>query len=108
MGQLLNAVVLILVLIPSRLSEKCPVFYKNNGECELPGWNDEKVCWFVFVCLFSFGCVIRDLIPCFQATKDGQESKGGSDDAGKTGQTTTYMGRIFSVVTGRVGRLYCE
>ena len=76
--------------------------------CTAPGWDDKKVCWFVFVCLFSFGCVIRDLIPCFQATKDGQESKGGSDDAGKTGQTTTYMGRIFSVVTGRVGRLYCE
>ena len=108
MGLLLNAVVLILVLIPSRFTEECPVFYKNNGECELPGWNDEKVCWFVFVCLFSFGCVICDLIPCFQATEDGQESTGGSDNAGKTGQTTTYIGRSFSVVTGRVGRLYYE
>ena len=61
-----------------------------------------------FVCLFSFGCVILNLIPCFQVDEDGQESAGGQDDAGKTGQTTTYVGRSFSVVTGRVGRLYYE
>ena len=61
-----------------------------------------------FVCLFSFGCVIRDLIPCFQATEDGQESAWGQDDVGKAGHTTTYVGRSFSVVTRRVGRLYYE
>ena len=107
MGQLLYAVVLILLLIPSRFSEECPDVFKVNSVCA-PGWNGQEVCWFTFVCLFSLGCVICDLIQCFQATEDGQESTGGSDDAGKTGQTTTYIGRSFSVVTGRVGRLYYE
>ena len=61
-----------------------------------------------FVCLFPFGCVILNLIPCFQVDEDGQGSSWGQDDVGKAGQTTTYVGRSFSVVTGRVGRLYYE
>ena len=57
--------------------------------------------YFLLVVLFSI------LIPCFQVAEVGLKSAG-RQEVGKTGQTSTYIGSSFSVVTGRVGRLYYE
>ena len=59
------------------------------------------VVYFLLVVLFSI------LILFFQVAEVGLKSAG-RQGVGKTGQTSTYIGSSFSVVTGRVGRLYYE